>query len=300
MRLEAFLRANATRDVSRVVMAVADSCIRVWEAIPNNAALLSAVNPSGEKQKALDVFSNELFTKALIATRDVREVASEEMAEPVRGKGEISVAMDPLDGSSNIGTNNPVGSIFGLYSSRLPASGRSLTGALFVTYGSMTTITLSLGVDVHRFVAVRHGSRFEFELLDSGLRFPIGPEVYGFGGSRKDWIEPVQSFVSTLEDRGLKLRYCGTFVGDYNQVLARGGIFAHPALKEKPKGKLRVLYETAPMAYITEQAGGYATDGARSILEIVPDSLAETSPAYLGSSSLTTEIERLISQVRGS
>ncbi|MDG6902457.1 MAG: fructose-1,6-bisphosphatase [Nitrososphaerota archaeon] len=298
MRLDEFLRANTSKDVSRIVMAIADSSVRVWEAIPGNAALLSAVNPSGEKQKAIDVFSNDLFTKALVATREVREVASEEMPEPVRGGGEISVAMDPLDGSSNIGTNNPVGSIFGFYSSRLPAPGRSLIGALFVTYGSMTTITLSLGVDVHRFVAVRHGSRFEFEMLDSGLRFPIEPEVYGFGGFRKDWIEPVQDFVSTLEDRGLKLRYCGTFVGDYNQVLARGGIFAYPALKEKPKGKLRVLYETAPMAYITKQAGGYATDGARSILEIVPDSLADTSPAYLGSYSLTAEIEELISRGR--
>jgi hypothetical protein len=98
----------------------------------------------------------------------------------------------------------------------------SFTGVLYVTYGSMTTATLSLGVDVHRFVAVRHGSWFEFETLDTGLRIPVEPQVYGFGGSRKDWIEPVQRFVASLEERGLKLRYCGTFVGDYNQVLSRG------------------------------------------------------------------------------
>jgi fructose-1,6-bisphosphatase I len=300
MKLEGFLRANATREVSRIVMAIADTSIRVWEAIPSNAGLLAKVNPSGERQKAIDVFSNDLFTKELVATHAVREVASEEMAEPVLGRGEISIAMDPLDGSSNIGTNNPVGSIFGFYSDRLPASGRSLTGALFVTYGSMTTITLSLGNDVQRFVAVRHGSRFEFELTDSELRFPFEPEVYGFGGARREWIDPVQRFVVSLEERGLKLRYCGTFVGDYNQVLARGGIFAYPALKDKPKGKLRILYETAPMAYITERAGGYATDGTRSILEVVPASLSDTSPAYLGSSSLAKEIEDLISQGRSS
>ncbi len=298
MRLESFLRANATKDVSRIVMAIADSSIRVWESIPSNAGSLAALNPSGDKQKAMDVYSNDLFTKELVATRAVREVVSEEMAAPVPGRGEVSVAMDPLDGSSNIGTNNPLGSIFGFYSEKLPASGRSLTGALFVTYGSMTTITLSLGVDVHRFVAVRHGSRFEFELLDSELRFPLEPEVYGFGGARKDWIDPVQKFVGSLEDRGLKLRYCGTFVGDYNQVLARGGIFAYPALRNKPKGKLRILYETAPMAYITQQAGGYATDGTKSLLEIEPSSLSDTSPAYLGSASLAREIEDLISQNR--
>jgi len=296
MKLENFLRANATKDVSRIVMAIADSSIRVWEAIPSNARVLSGVNPSGEKQKAIDVYSNDLFTKELLATRAVREVASEEMAAPAQGRGEVSVAMDPLDGSSNIGTNNPVGSIFGFYSESLPVSGRSLTGALFVTYSSMTTITLSLGTDVHRFVAVRHGSRFEFELLDSELRIPDTPEVYGFGGTRGDWIEPVQRFVGSLEGKGLKLRYCGTFVGDYNQVLARGGIFAYPALRSKPRGKLRILYETAPMAYITQQAGGYATDGMRNLLDAQPATLSDTSPAYLGSSSLTRELEGLISQ----
>lgn len=300
MRLESFLRANASRDVSRIVMAIAGASIKVWEAIPSNAGSLAAVNPSGEKQKAIDVYSNDLFTKELVATRAVREVASEEMAEPMTGRGELSVSMDPLDGSSNIGTNNPVGSIFGFYNEKLPVSGRALTGALFVTYGSMTTITLSLGVDVHRFVAVRHGARFEFELLDSELRIPDKPEVYGFGGARRDWIEPVQKFVVSIEDRGLKLRYCGTFVGDYNQVLARGGIFAYPALRDKPKGKLRILYETAPMAFITEQASGYATDGTKSILDVYPTSLSDTSPVYLGSSSLTREIEDLISRSRGS
>ena len=299
MKLEEFLRVNTSKDFVRIIMAIADTSLRLREAIPTGAGFVAGVNPSGEKQKALDVLSNDLFVKALVATREVREVASEEMAEPAKGKGEVSVAMDPLDGSSNIGTNNPVGSIFGFYNDSLPCSGRSLAGALFVTYGSMTTITLSLGVDVHRFVAVRHGSLSRYELLDSELRIPGTPEVYGFGGLRKDWIEPVQRFVGSLEERGLKLRYCGTFVGDYNQVLTRGGFFAYPALRSKPKGKLRLIYETAPMAFITEQAGGYSTDGARSILDGAPQSLSDTSPAYLGSDSLTREVEGLISQSAG-
>lgn len=298
MNLEVFLRRNAAEEMSKLILAIADTCIEVWEAIPRNTGLLSAVNPSGEKQKAIDVVSNDLFAKALIATKAAREVASEEMTSPVAGRGGVSVAMDPLDGSSNIGSNNPVGSIFGFYSERLPCSGRSLSGSLFVTYGSMTTITLSLGKGVQRFVAVRRGSHFDFELLDTTLRMPETPEVYGFGGQRRDWIVPVQEFVGSLEDRGLKLRYCGTFVGDYNQVLARGGIFAYPALRAKPHGKLRVLFETAPMAYITEQAGGYATDGQGNIMDIEPKSLSETSPAYLGDSTLTRELERLVSTSR--
>jgi fructose-1,6-bisphosphatase I len=277
-------------------LAIADASISVREAIPKNAGLLAAVNPSGEKQKSIDVVSNDLFTKALLETGAAKEVASEEMEQPAEGRGRVSVAMDPLDGSSNIGTNNPVGSIFGFYSRALPCSGRSLSAALYVTYGSMTTITMSLGDGVQRFVAVRHGSRLDFELMDGSVRIPDTPEVYGFGGQRKEWIAPVQSFVNSLEDRGLKLRYCGTFVGDYNQVLGRGGIFAYPALRAKPKGKLRILYETAPMAYITDRAGGYATDGTECILDLSPQSLSETSPAYLGSVTLAKELERLVSE----
>ena len=204
------------------------------------------------------------------------------------------MAMDPLDGSSNVATNNPVGSIFGFYSERLPCSGRHLVGAAYVTYGGMLTVTLSFGKGVHRFVAVRRGNSFDFELLDSDLKIPGKPGVYGIGGNRAEWIPDVLKFVQSLEERGLRLRYCGTFVGDYNQVLARGGIFSYPALVKSPKGKLRVLYESAPMAFINEQAGGYASDGAGNILDIEPAGLADTSPLYIGTSSLVRELEKRV------
>jgi fructose-1,6-bisphosphatase I len=206
--------------------------------------------------------------------------------------------MDPLDGSSIVETNNPLGSIFGFYRERLPASGRSLIGALYVTYGPMLTVTLSFGKGVHRFVAVRDGARFIFNLLGVKLRLPDKLEVYGIGGARKDWIVPVREFVDSLAERGMRIRYCGTFVGDYNQVISRGGIFAYPQLNARPRGKLRVLYETAPMAYINEQAGGYSTDGRRNILDIEPSSLTETSPAYLGNADLVRELERRISTAK--
>jgi len=232
---------------------------------------------------------------SLSATGCAREVASEEMAEPVEAKGAFSVAMDPLDGSSNVESNNPLGSIFGFYSKRLPTSGRNLAGALYVTYGAMITLTFSFGKGVHRFVAVREGAKMSFELLGVNLKLPNKPEVYGFGGFRKDWITPVRKFVDSLEERGMRMRYCGTFVGDYNQVLSKGGIFAYPQLLKKPQGKLRVLYETAPMAYINEEAGGYASDGSRDILDITPSTLSETSPAYIGSAPMVHELERMIS-----
>ena len=294
LKLDEFLRLNAPEDLADLAMAIAKTSIAVWESIPFKSGLLSEVNPSGERQKAIDVFSNDEFSESLLATGAAAEVASEEMAEPLEGKGKVSVAMDPLDGSSNVETNNPLGSIFGFYSRRLPASGRSLSGALYVTYGGMLTVTLSFGKGVHRFVAVRQGAEISFELLNVNLRLPDKPEVYGFGGFRREWIPPVRTFVDSLAERGLRTRYCGTFVGDYNQVLARGGIFAYPALVAKPKGKLRVHYETAPMAFINEQAGGYATDGRQNILDIEPVALAETSPAYIGSADLAKEIERLV------
>ncbi len=295
MKLDEFLRLNVPEDLSSLTLALAKASIVVWDNIPFKSGLLAEVNPSGETQKAIDVFSNDVFVEALTGTGFVAEVASEEMSEPVQAKGKVSVAMDPLDGSSNVETNNPLGSIFGFYSKRLPASGRSLLGTLYVTYGSMVTLTFSFGKGVHRFVAVREGANMGFELLGVNVRLPEKAEVYGIGGSRSEWIPPVRDFVDSLDGRGMRVRYCGTFVGDYNQVLTRGGIFAYPQLTSKPNGKLRVLYETAPMAYLNEQAGGYASDGRRNILEIEPAELAETSPAYIGSDPLIRELERLIS-----
>jgi len=295
MKLEEFLRLNAPEDLSQVTTAIATASLRVWESIPFKSGLLSEVNPSGELQKAIDVFSNDVFVEALIGTSQVREVASEEMAEAVEAKGKFSIAMDPLDGSSNVETNNPLGSIFGIYSRRLPCSGMNLAGAVYVTYGNAVTITLSFGKGVHRFAAVRKGAEMQFELMGLDLKVPEKPEVYGIGGLRKDWIPTFRDFVDSFEGRGMRIRYCGTFVGDYNQVLSRGGIFAYPAQMGKPQGKLRVLFETAPVAYINGQAGGYATDGTRNILLIEPRNLSETSPAYIGSAPLLHELERLIS-----
>ncbi len=295
MKLDEFLRLNAPEDLASLTLAIAKASISVWDAIPFKSGLLSEVNPSGEKQKAIDVFSNDVFVEALTGTGCAAEVASEEMPEPAQAKGTVSVAMDPLDGSSNVETNNPLGSIFGFYSKPLPTSGRSLLGSLYVTYGSMVTITLSFGKGVHRFVAVREGANMSFELLGVNLRLPEKPEVYGIGGSRGDWIPRVREFVDSLEARGMRIRYCGTFVGDYNQVITRGGLFAYPQLVSKPKGKLRILYETAPMSYLNEQAGGYASNGVRNILDLEPTDLAETAPAYIGSSSLVRELEKLVS-----
>lgn len=293
--LQEFLRADVNHDIANAISTISTTSLLVRSRLPYSTGMTRGINPSGERQAETDVYANDQFSSALISSGSAAEVASEEMEEAVRGRGSLHIAMDPLDGSSNISTNNPLGSIFGFYAQRLPCSGDHLVGAAYVTYGPMLTVTFSVGEGVQTFVAVEVSGKTEFVLLERDITIPQKEEVYGMGGQRKEWIDPVARFVSSLEERGMKLRYGGTFVGDYNQVLRYGGIFGYPALKSKPKGKLRVLYEAAPMAYITARAGGIASDGRKDILSVVPSTLAESTPLYLGTKSLVEEVQRLIS-----
>src|SRR5207245_10368989 len=146
-----------------------------------------------------------------MATGAVAELASEEEPQPLRGRGSLHVAMDPLDGSSNIETNNPLGSIFGIYDSALPCSGERIIASAFVTYGPVVTLTVSTGKGVNRFGLIRRGSNFVFELTAQDLRMPDKPEVYGFGGLRREWITGVQRLVAKLAQHCWTARYCGTY-----------------------------------------------------------------------------------------
>lgn len=292
--LEDYLTEHAPHELSRILLNIASTSHQVRRVLPFTTRLTKGVNPSGERQTEIDVYSNEIFASSLLSTGLVAEVASEEMAEPRRGGGTVHVAMDPLDGSSNIATNNPLGSIFGFYRSPLPCSGEELIGSAFVTYGPMLTLTFTVGSGVQVFVAAEKPEGVAFVQMEEDSKIPERAEVYGLGGERRDWIDPVERFVSSLERRGLKLRYGGTFVGDFNQVLRRGGIFGYPALKGKPRGKLRLLYEAAPMALIARDAGGRASDGRVDILSTTPSALAETTPLYLGSIPLVKELESLV------
>lgn len=294
MYLEDYLKANVSSDLMRITLAIAGTSVKLWEEIPRRISVLETTNPFGEKQAELDVFSNDAFRRSIIETSEVAELASEEMETPEKGKGRIHVSMDPLDGSSNIETNNPVGSIFCMFSEKLPCSMRYIAMGLYVTYGPMLTITLSHGKGVQRFVALRESKEYKFFLSSENLQFKEKPEVYSAGGQRRDWIEPFAKFVESVEQRGLKLRYCGTFVGDFNQILKHGGFFAYPALKSRPKGKLRAVYEVLPISYIAFNANGYASDGRKSIYSYEPVSLNETTPIYVGNTSLVKELEDLM------
>ncbi len=295
--------ADLEHDLAKVYEAIAKTSQQVSRQMPFRVGMTKKLNPFGEKQAELDVFSNDAFAKALLDTGRVGWVASEELQNPLGGFSQtadaISVAMDPIDGSSNITTNNPLGSIFGIWRGALPKKGRDLIAAAFVTYGPTLTSTLAASGKVNQYVEVRDGENSgRFVLAYENMKIPEKPEVYGFGGTRSDWIPAVEEFVASLEMRGLRLRYGGTFIGDYNQVLQRGGIFSYPAHKKTPDGKLRICYETAPISYLSEIAGGNSSNGYGSILDINPKALTQTSAFYVGSSPIIGELEAKIGSKR--
>jgi fructose-1,6-bisphosphatase I len=283
--------------LSEVILTISRLAQEVSRELPFRLGEAQTYNPSGERQAELDIYANDLFVSGLVDSGLVRAIASEELTEPVESSGRFSIAMDPLDGSSNITTNNPLGSIFGIYEGKIPSSGEKQVASVFITYGPILTLTYTIRNGVNQFVEVRKGPLAgKYVLAYENIRLPQKPSVYGFGGLRNSWIPPVRRFVESLEERGFKLRYGGTLVGDYNQIIKFGGIFAYPALLDNPKGKLRLLYETAPIGLITEQAGGAASDGVNRLLSIIPTSLNQVSPAYIGNKELVRELEDFLQE----
>jgi fructose-1,6-bisphosphatase I len=146
-----------------------------------------------------------------------------------------------------------------------------MVGAMYITYGPLITMVYSAGKGTHEFVLNREG---EYVLSEENITLDEKGSIYSLGGLRKDWFSGHLKFVETLEGEGYKLRYSGGFVPDINQILIkRGGVFTYPGTKKDPKGKLRLIFELQPMAFLTEQAGGMATDGKQDILAIKPEGL---------------------------
>jgi len=282
------------RSLYKLISLIADLSTLVRERIPKELGFAGGVNPYGEKQLQIDVWSNDLFTKKLLNSGLVKRIASEEMENVAETKaGEYSIVLDPLDGSSNLKSNNLLGTIVGVYREKaLPAKGRDLQAAMYFLYGPYHQLVLALQNGVHSFAALgkgTQGSRFVSDGLTRQL--PKPPTVYGIGGLREKWTPKVRGFVESLERRKLSLRYGGSFVGDYNQVLAKGGFFAYPELTDAPEGKYRLQFESNPVGFITEKAGGRASTGTKNILDIEPTSIVQRVPTYLGDQDLVREFE---------
>lgn len=269
-------------------------------------------NVHGETQQKLDVFANNVMYRALDHTGLVACMASEENESfiPVPDKfpaGDYVVIYDPLDGSSNIDVNVSIGTIFSIHH-KISAGergtmedclqpGRRQVAAGYVLYGSSTMLVYTTGAGVHGFTL--DPSIGEFILSHPDMRIPRPPrKVYSVNEAYyRRWSTGQQRLVTHMKtEGGFGSRYIGSLVADIHRTLLQGGIFMYPGDTKNPRGKLRLMYEAAPMAMIVEQAGGRASDGARDILDIEPESLHQRVPLYMGSKEFVDMAEEMLAE----
>jgi fructose-1,6-bisphosphatase I len=261
-------------------------------------------NVQGEIVQKLDVFANETIIKAMDHTGRLCAMASEEepgiiqIPEHFRC-GKYVLLFDPLDGSSNIDVNVPVGTIFSVMRKITRGArgemedmlqpGRRQVAAGYVLYGSSTMLVYTTGQGAHGFTY--DPSIGEFLLSHPNIRIPNeGRYLSVNDGYERLWDDPTRQLMRRYrglegDRRGLNVRYVGSLVADFHRNLLGGGVFAYPANAKAPKGKLRLLYEANPLAFVVEQAGGAACDGVQRILDIHPTELHQRTPLYIGSKS---------------
>lgn len=296
----------ALKDTAAVIAAIAGAAITISEVIGRGAlggdlAATGSQNSDGDVQKALDVIAHQRVTEALQAA-PVAEVASEEADDVMRLNpgAPLAVAIDPLDGSSNIGVNMAVGTIFGIRPAvqdeanpiaSFTTPGTAQLAAGFVTYGPATALVLTLGYGTQVYVLDR--AERAFRLTHPALDVPATAKEYAINASNaRHWEGPIKAFVEDClrgaegpRDKDYNMRWLGSLVADAQRVLMRGGVFLYPGDQRKgyAQGRLRLLYEAAPIAMLMEQAGAGATDGERRILDIQAAGIHERVPLVFGS-----------------
>ena len=278
---------------------------------------VGTINIQGECQKKLDVFANEQFISALTSGGECCIVASEENDEFVPIDAEVSknaryiVAIDPLDGSSNIDVNVAVGTIFSIYRRKstdgkatledVLQQGTEQVAAGYVIYGSSTMLVYTTGKGVNGFTL--DPSIGEFCLSHPNMKIPKNGTIYSLNeGNYVHFPDGVKKYLKycQIEDqqtsRPYTSRYIGSMVADIHRNMIKGGIFIYPTTSGAPNGKLRLVYECNPMAYLIEQAGGRATDGYRRILDLKVTSLHQRSAIFIGSENMVLKAEELMRQ----
>jgi fructose-1,6-bisphosphatase I len=274
------------------------------------------MNVQGEEQMKLDVFADQVIIRMNSYTGRLAVMASEERSTPIAipegyETGKYVLVFDPLDGSSNIDVNATVGTIFAIYrrqSAKGPGTvedclqrGRDMAAAGYVIYGSSTMMVYTTGQGVHGFTL--DPSLGEFLLSHPNLQIPDRPKYYSTNHAYERYrSEGIRRFTRWLqgmdeEERApLSERYIGALVADFHRNLLEGGIFYYPADSRYPDGKLRLIYEANPLAFITEQAGGRASDGQSRILDIKPESLHQRTPLLIGNRKLVEKAEAFIAK----
>ena len=298
-------------ELSLLIEVVARACKRISVAVAKGA--LGGVlgnagtdNIQGEAQKKLDVISNEILLEANAWGGHLAACASEEMDDPqpipdAYPKGHHLLLFDPLDGSSNIDVNVSVGTIFSVL--RCPddidevraehflQKGTEQVAAGYVVYGPSTLLVLTFGHGVHEFTLDReHGS---FVLSRRGMSIPAQTSEFAVNmANQRHWEAPMQRYVGELQagstgprGRDFNMRWVASMVADVHRIVTRGGVFIYPldARIREQGGKLRLMYEANPMAFIVEQAGGAATTGRERIMDLQPKGLHQRVPVFLGS-----------------
>lgn len=281
-----------SESIDAILDVVASTAPEVRGGLAGRRVYESGANPSGERQLEADVYADELLAERLLELDAVGSYASEERETVVTDSGEYHVAADPLDGSSNLKSNNTMGTLFGVYEEPLPTSGRSLVASGFVLYGPITTMVVARDDEVSEAVITDDGER---EVVTTDLSLPEDSTVYGFGGRVPQWTDAFEAYVETVEAE-LKLRYGGAMIGDVNQVLTYGGIFGYPGLEDRPEGKLRLLFEGHPIAHIVETAGGGSSNGEQSLLDCTPERLHERTPLFVGNLEYIDRLESSLAE----
>ena len=292
-------RSGADAALQKLVLSYAYTALDAQDQFPKYLrGTMGDRNKYGEVVAALDDWVNGFLCDSFIKTGVVRKIYSEELKTPLLGtpNAPFVVTLDPLDGSSNIATNNPIGSIVGIYRDDLPQSGRKLACAMYKLYGPVNTLVYSIGKGSHEFVKHYDSQgNAQFQLLYENMRVPEPGEVFGIGGAPLDWKPKFLKFAKDLfRKEKLKVRYSGTFVADFSQILHRGGLFSYPAAKKAPRGKLRLVYEGVPMAFIWEQANGVSWDGKVSLLDSKGLDVDARTPLYLGNRHLIEKLKKAV------
>lgn len=271
-------------------------------------------NIQGEQQQKLDVYADNALVHCLGVRENVAIIASEENDEAITfdgrsGSGKYVVLFDPLDGSSNLDVNVSVGTIFSIF--RLPAGlsntddpapavlqpGFKQLAAGYVVYGSSTIMVYTTGHGVHGFTL--DPSIGAYVLSHENIRMPKQGSYYSSNDAYWDeFPEPYRDYLSHLRSgvtgRHYSLRYIGSLVADFHRTLLRGGVFLYPPTHKNPGGKLRLLYEANPVAYIAEQAGGVASDGTQRVLDIQPTDIHQRTPLIVGSEAEMEQFGRFV------
>ncbi len=329
--LKTFLKDNLNfsshegKALAKLILSISDASIEISQntrraGLTNILGSANSINVQGEDVQKLDLIANEILLKFLKNDSGCGGYASEELEKPEFFNNEDSsffVVADPLDGSSNIDVNMPIGTIFGIIRKTVPEksgfirSGRYYIASGYILYGPSTLLVIAFNNNVNEFTLDPLENKFY--LSDENINVPISGETYSINeGNFDSWSSPIKKWAESRKNsfnelkKSSSLRYVGSLVADAHRTLKKGGIFVYPADKKNPNGKLRLMYEANPYALIFESANGSSSNGGVSILDIEPENFHQRTPLILGSkinvqsflSVKTTNKKNIIKQKR--